>query len=229
MNKQTILDPFFDASLGSGQFAPRIRTKYPSKRLQAVIKQFREAEARVRGEAIPTGFGNMLADLEEGQEGQEVLKSVSETAAVAATANGEPGSDGNPSKGTTVSRGKTSMKNAKSTESPVAGTKRKRATTTKTTTGRRAKASRTDSGKDSNSATTTSTSEGRAPSESLRTESMPYTTPPVASNEAESAPADVASKHGRRPRPRRRQVRDAAEVSSVPHDETTQAPTEHTK
>jgi hypothetical protein len=65
MNKQTILDPFFDASLGKGMFAPRLRTKYPSKRLQAVIKMFREAEARIRGDNVPEGFGEMLADLED--------------------------------------------------------------------------------------------------------------------------------------------------------------------
>ena len=65
MNKQTILDPFFDASLGKGMFAPRLRTKYPSKRLQAVIKMFREAEARIRGENVPERFGEMLADLED--------------------------------------------------------------------------------------------------------------------------------------------------------------------
>jgi DNA excision repair protein ERCC-5 len=65
MNKQTILDPFFDASLGKGMFAPRLRTKYPSKRLQAVIKMFREAEARIRGEIVPEHFGEMLADLED--------------------------------------------------------------------------------------------------------------------------------------------------------------------
>ncbi|KAJ9096024.1 hypothetical protein QFC21_005388 [Naganishia friedmannii] len=62
--KQTILDPFFDSSLGQGQFAPRIRTKLPSKRLQAVIKAYREAEARVNGHEIPAGFGEMLADLD---------------------------------------------------------------------------------------------------------------------------------------------------------------------
>jgi DNA excision repair protein ERCC-5 len=65
MNKQTILDPFFDASLGKGMFAPRLRNNYPSKRLQAVIKAFREAEARVRGDLPPSGFGDMLADLDD--------------------------------------------------------------------------------------------------------------------------------------------------------------------
>ncbi|KAJ9095184.1 hypothetical protein QFC19_007639 [Naganishia cerealis] len=61
--RQTILDPFFDSSLGQGQFAPRQRIKHPSKRLQAVIKAYREAEARAAGQAIPAGFGEMLADL----------------------------------------------------------------------------------------------------------------------------------------------------------------------
>jgi hypothetical protein len=72
MNKQTILDPFFDASLGKGMFAPRLRTKYPSKRLQAVIKMFREAEARIRGEIVPERFGEMLADLEDDEPLREL-------------------------------------------------------------------------------------------------------------------------------------------------------------
>ncbi|GHJ87920.1 hypothetical protein NliqN6_4322 [Naganishia liquefaciens] len=74
-SRQTILDPFFDSSLGQGQFAPRTRTKHPSKRLQAVIKAYREAEARANGEAIPKGFGEMLADL---NEPEPPLKSITE-------------------------------------------------------------------------------------------------------------------------------------------------------
>lgn len=74
--KQTILDPFFDSSLGQGQFAPRIRTKLPSKRLQAVIKAYREAEARANGHVIPAGFGEMLADLDA--EPDLPLKTISE-------------------------------------------------------------------------------------------------------------------------------------------------------
>lgn len=65
LNKQSLLDPFFDSTIGQGSYAPRIRTKYPSKRLQAVIKSFREAEAREAGKDVPKGFGEMLADLDE--------------------------------------------------------------------------------------------------------------------------------------------------------------------
>lgn len=52
-----------------------MRTKHPSKRLQAVIKAYREAEARANGEAIPKGFGEMLADL---NEPELPLKSITE-------------------------------------------------------------------------------------------------------------------------------------------------------
>jgi hypothetical protein len=68
--------------LGAGQFAPRIRTKHPSKRLQAVIRAYREAEARANGEDIPKGFGEMLADL---NEPEPPLKSISEMGDAEAT------------------------------------------------------------------------------------------------------------------------------------------------
>lgn len=68
LNKQSLLDPFFDSTLGQGAYAPRVRSKVPSKRLQAVIKQFREAEAREAGQEPPQRFGAMLADLEEDEE-----------------------------------------------------------------------------------------------------------------------------------------------------------------
>ncbi|KAJ9121531.1 hypothetical protein QFC22_002149 [Naganishia vaughanmartiniae] len=83
--KQTILDPFFDSSLGQGQFAPRVRTKHPSKRLQAVIKAYREAEARVNGHEVPAGFGEMLADLDA--EPDLPLKTISEAEDVADAAH----------------------------------------------------------------------------------------------------------------------------------------------
>lgn len=54
LNKQATLDPFFDLSAGQGNFAPRRRTTANvSKRLMAVIKDFREAEARVIGGPDP--------------------------------------------------------------------------------------------------------------------------------------------------------------------------------
>lgn len=47
---QATLDPFFDLSAGSGNYAPRRRTTANvSKRLMAVIKEYREAEARAAG------------------------------------------------------------------------------------------------------------------------------------------------------------------------------------
>lgn len=47
---QGTLDPFFDLSAGAGNYAPRRRTTANvSKRLMAVIKEYREAEARVAG------------------------------------------------------------------------------------------------------------------------------------------------------------------------------------
>lgn len=59
LNKQGTLDPFFDLSAGAGQYyAPRRRRDggggtNVSKRLMGVIKQFKEAEARIsRGEDV---------------------------------------------------------------------------------------------------------------------------------------------------------------------------------
>lgn len=59
LNKQGTLDPFFDLSAGAGQYyAPRRRwdgggATNVSKRLMGVIKQFKEAEARInRGEDV---------------------------------------------------------------------------------------------------------------------------------------------------------------------------------
>ncbi|KAE8537921.1 hypothetical protein D1P53_005982 [Cryptococcus gattii VGV] len=64
LNKQGTLDPFFDLSAGAGQYyAPRRRDggggggTNVSKRLMGVIKQFKEAEARIsRGEDVDAIF-----------------------------------------------------------------------------------------------------------------------------------------------------------------------------
>jgi len=65
LNKQGTLDSFFDMSVASGNYAPRRRTTANiSKRLMAVIKQFREAEAAVRGEA-GVEWSTMMGDLDE--------------------------------------------------------------------------------------------------------------------------------------------------------------------
>ena len=64
LNKQATLDPFFDLSAGSGNYAPRRRTTANvSKRLLAVIKAYREAEARVVGGFDP-GWEEMMVDLD---------------------------------------------------------------------------------------------------------------------------------------------------------------------
>ncbi|OCF36785.1 DNA excision repair protein ERCC-5 [Kwoniella heveanensis BCC8398] len=72
LNKQGILDPFFDTSVVAGNYAPRRRTTANvSKRLMAVIKSFREAEATVNGNGNGTGeppkteWGEMMAGLDE--------------------------------------------------------------------------------------------------------------------------------------------------------------------
>lgn len=64
--KQGTLLPFFDHGAGAGtSFAPRRRTTANvSKRLLAVIKEFREAEARAQGQQ-PDGCGEMLAGVDE--------------------------------------------------------------------------------------------------------------------------------------------------------------------
>jgi len=64
LNKQATLDPFFDLSAGSGNYAPRRRTTANvSKRLLAVIKAYREAEARVVGGLEPD-WELMMKDLD---------------------------------------------------------------------------------------------------------------------------------------------------------------------
>lgn len=56
LNKQGTLDPFFDLSAGAGHYAPRKRGMNVSKRLMGVIKQFKEAEARIsKGEDLDVG------------------------------------------------------------------------------------------------------------------------------------------------------------------------------
>ncbi|ORX36632.1 hypothetical protein BD324DRAFT_626630 [Kockovaella imperatae] len=65
LNKQATLDPFFDLSVASGNYAPRRRTTANvSKRLMTVIKEYREAEARIKGQQ-PEGWGEMLADIDQ--------------------------------------------------------------------------------------------------------------------------------------------------------------------
>lgn len=64
LNKQATLDPFFDTSAGQGNYAPRRRTTANvSKRLLAVIKDFREAEARLVGGPEPE-WDTMMQDLD---------------------------------------------------------------------------------------------------------------------------------------------------------------------
>lgn len=64
--QQRTLLPFFDHNAATGaNFAPRRRTTANvSKRLLAVIKDYREAEARVQGQQ-PTGLGEMLSGVDE--------------------------------------------------------------------------------------------------------------------------------------------------------------------
>lgn len=66
MPRQGTLLTFFDHSAAAGSsFAPRRRTTANvSKRLLAVIKEFREAEARAAGQD-PQGWGEMLAGVDE--------------------------------------------------------------------------------------------------------------------------------------------------------------------
>ncbi|KAK4685349.1 DNA excision repair protein ERCC-5, partial [Tremellales sp. Uapishka_1] len=68
LNVQSSLLPFFDHSIASstgGNYAPRRRTTANvSKRLMSVIKAYREAEARLRGEQVD-GWGEMMVGLDE--------------------------------------------------------------------------------------------------------------------------------------------------------------------
>lgn len=87
LNKQGTLDPFFDLSAGAGQYyAPRRRRDggggtNVSKRLMGVIKQFKEAEARIsRGEDVDAilaeekenkAKGKRKADEDEDGDGED--------------------------------------------------------------------------------------------------------------------------------------------------------------
>lgn len=87
LNKQGTLDPFFDLSAGAGQYyAPRRRPDggggtNVSKRLMGVIKQFKEAEARIsRGEDVDAilaeekenkAKGKRKADEDEDGDGED--------------------------------------------------------------------------------------------------------------------------------------------------------------
>lgn len=66
MNKQSTLTTFFDTSAGAlANYAPRRKTTANvSKRLLSIIKQFREAEARVAGASVD-GLGEMLAGVDQ--------------------------------------------------------------------------------------------------------------------------------------------------------------------
>lgn len=67
LNKQGTLDPFFDLSAGAGHYAPRKRGMNVSKRLMGVIKQFKEAEARIsKGEDLDAGA--ILAEEDDEKE-----------------------------------------------------------------------------------------------------------------------------------------------------------------
>lgn len=71
LNKQGTLDPFFDLSAGAGHYAPRKRGMNVSKRLMGVIKQFKEAEARIsKGEDLDAGAILAEEDDEEKVKGR---------------------------------------------------------------------------------------------------------------------------------------------------------------
>lgn len=75
LNKQGTLDPFFDLSAGAGHYAPRKRGMNVSKRLMGVIKQFKEAEARIsKGEDLDAGAILAEEDDEEKEKGREEEK-----------------------------------------------------------------------------------------------------------------------------------------------------------
>lgn len=67
--KQKTLLPFFDATAGVGHYAPRRRQVNVSKRLLNVIKEFREAEAKARGQE-PEGWGEMMKAVEPAPTGK---------------------------------------------------------------------------------------------------------------------------------------------------------------
>lgn len=117
LSKQKTLLPFFDATAGVGHYAPRRRQVNVSKRLLNVIKEFRDAEARARGQE-PEELGEMmkavepvtagkrkasaakavLADGEEAEEPlEEVLPKKRKTRAAASKRGGRGGRGGRKS------------------------------------------------------------------------------------------------------------------------------------
>lgn len=99
-----------------------MRTKHPSKRLQAVIKAYREAEARANGEAIPKGFGEMLADL---NEPEPPLKSIAELNGGEAEAMNDGASEGARAKQGTKRKGKANNEDDRPAPAKRAPRKRK--------------------------------------------------------------------------------------------------------
>jgi DNA excision repair protein ERCC-5 len=95
LNKQATLDPFFDLSAGSGNYAPRRRTTANvSKRLLAVIKAYREAEARVVGGFDP-GWEEMMVDLDaEDPKGKGTGKRRSQSRAIEPSKEGDEAEEG---------------------------------------------------------------------------------------------------------------------------------------
>jgi len=128
LNKQATLDPFFDLSAGSGNYAPRRRTTANvSKRLLAVIKAYREAEARVVGGFDP-GWEEMMVDLDaEDPKGKGTGKRRSQSRAIEpAEGEGEGEGSGEKPKPVRKPRKKKSESEVTTGENEVTGPKKGR-------------------------------------------------------------------------------------------------------
>lgn len=93
--KQKTLLPFFDQTAGIGHYAPRRRQVNVSKRLLNVIKEFREAEAKARGQE-PEGWGEMMKAVEPAPTGKR--KASGSVAAVKDAEEDEPLEEVQPKK-----------------------------------------------------------------------------------------------------------------------------------
>lgn len=95
--KQKTLLPFFDATAGVGHYAPRRRQVNVSKRLLNVIKEFREAEAKARGQE-PEDWGEMMKAVEPAPVAGKRKASGSASAVKDADADEEPLEEVQPKK-----------------------------------------------------------------------------------------------------------------------------------
>ncbi|WWC89262.1 uncharacterized protein L201_004183 [Kwoniella dendrophila CBS 6074] len=147
LNKQSTLLPFFDVQVVTGNYAPRRRTTANvSKRLMSVIKSFREAELKLKGEKSDgIEWGEMMIDLdEEDPKGKGTGKRRKNTLESVNSENGDGSKKRRLSRSASIAstKPKTTRKRANTTNSNVSEVSTESNTTSTTTTSTRGKGSR---------------------------------------------------------------------------------------